>query len=159
MLNIKKKNPPADEHYKRVKLTQRYIMKGYGHTSAVTAAAGGSLGMRAGRVFPVITVYERLGPFPEDVRFLSSLLLSAWLWLSNSFYFCRKSRHCILQGVAFKWAIDVFPWLWNVPLYCSRVSSGDLGSTLNCDLFCSFCFISALKPIIWLFLIPWNTLI
>lgn len=60
-----------------MKLTQRYIMKGYGHTSAVTAAAGGSLGMRVGRVFPVITVYERLGPFPEDVRFLSSLLLSA----------------------------------------------------------------------------------
>lgn len=52
-------------------------MKGYGHPSAVTAAAGGSLGMRAGSVFPVITVYERLGPFPEDARFLSSLVLSA----------------------------------------------------------------------------------
>lgn len=33
----------------------------------------------------------------------------------------------------FKWSINVFTWLLKVALYCSKVSYGDLGSTMNCN--------------------------
>lgn len=59
-------------------------MKGFGRTAAGTAAAAGSPGMRAGRAFPVITVSERLGPFPEDS--LSLLRITFCLTLTFKFF-------------------------------------------------------------------------